>query len=184
MEEPPKPKLVSPEDVSAIPPEILKQLNLVPETPKPAAPAGDDLADIPPEVLLKIREISGRNPLGQEPGGFSWAALVYGPFYYIAMKDWLFAILSAVASISLYGIPALIPLAFFARKRAWNYKTWENEDVFWKLQKKWDRSAVIGGIVSVVALYFIGHYVYGMLSSTFGTTDPNEVLKQVQSLSM
>lgn len=173
------PKIYSPDEISAIPEELRKELNIAPAIPKSEIEA--DLSDIPPEVLAQIRAISSSNILGEEPSGFSWAALVYGPFYYGAMKDWLFVFLSSIASLLVYTIPLLIPLAFFARRRAWHSKKWDTEDQFWQSQKLWDRSAVFGAILAVIALYFASQYVFSLLSSNFGTTDPNTLLKQVQS---
>lgn len=185
MEQPPEHstppvKVFSPEEISAIPPEIQKELNLIPDTGKVDNGLGEDLADIPPEVVAKLRAISGSMLSGEEPSGFSWAALVYGPFYYASMKDTPFAIWSTLASLLVYTIPLLIPLAFFARKRAWHRKTWQSEEEFWSVQKRWDRSAIIGGVLSLVILYFIAHYMYSVFSSTFGTTDPGQILQQFQ----
>lgn len=179
---PPASAPFTPDQVSAIPPELLKQLNLA---PPPAAPTKDqlepDLAGIPPDVLAKVRALGGLPASGEEPGGFSWAGLVYGPVYYWAMKDWPFVALSAVASLSLYGIPLLIPLAFYAHKRAWYRKSWESEGEFWKVQKKWDRSAITGGLATALILYLVSKYLFSSLASTFGTNDPNAIFQQVQS---
>jgi|GEM_PF-6423545 len=180
----PPPKVFAPDEISAIPPELLKELNIVPDhrIATPGNPVDEDLADIPPELLAKVRAIAGTAVFTEEPGGFSWAGLVYGPVYYFAMKDWLFMILSTIASVSVYAIPALIPLAFFARKRAWQKKTWEGEEQFWKVQHQWDKSAIVGGILSIIVLYFVGHYVLSTLYTAFGTTDPSAVLQQVQNV--
>ena len=171
-------KVLAPEDISSIPPEILKELHIIPKSEHQSVQSEDE---IPAEILEKVRAIAGENIFGEEPGGFSWAALVYGPFYYAAMKDWLFAGLSAVASLLIYTIPLLIPLAFFARKRAWHHKTWEGEEKFWQIQRQWDKSAIIGGVLSIIVLYFLSQYVFTTLSSTFGTNDPNTILQQVQN---
>jgi hypothetical protein len=172
------PKVFTPEELSSIPPELQKQLNLTSSvTPQEAE---DGLSDIPPEVLAKIRAISGQNSAGIEPSGFSWAALLYGPVYYFAMKDWLFVVLSALASLVVVTVPALIPLAFLARKRAWKLKKWDSEEQFWQVQQSWDRSAIVGGVLSIIVLYFLSRYVFSVLSTTFGTTDSNVILQQVQ----
>lgn len=162
MDQPPEltertPRVFSAEEISAIPPDLRRDLNIV-------------AADETPTLML------------DEPGGFSWAALVYGPFYYVAMKDWLFMVLSAVASLLVYTIPILIPLAFFARRRAWELKDWRSPEQFRQVQRSWDRSAIIGVILMAALAYFASRYIYSTLSSAFGTTDPNAVLQQVQGL--
>ncbi len=175
----PQPVTLSPEELATIPPELRAKLHLVPEAvPTQAGPIASEL---PPEVLAQIRAVAGAQTSGAEPGGFSWAALVYGPVYYAAMKDWPFMIFSALASVFVYTIPLLIPLAFFARRRAWHKKTWESEEAFMKTQKQWDKTGIIAGAFSLTLLYFVSQYVYTTFTSTFGTEDPSEILKQVQS---
>jgi hypothetical protein len=169
------PKVLSPEEISAIPPELQKKLNIIPDL-KP----GEDTDGITPEVMAKVRAISTEGPLAEAPGGFSWAALVYGPFYYWAMGDTLFAIVSAAASLLVYTAPLLIPLAFYARARAWERKEWESREAFWQAQRQWDRTAIIGGVLALIFLYFIYRFVFSTLASTFGTSNPNDILKQVQ----
>lgn len=116
------------------------------------------------------------------PNRFSWGALVYGPFYYGAMQDWTFAVLSIIFSLLVYTLPAVIPLAFFARRRAWQRKTWESEEQFERVQHQWDRSAIIGAVFAIIGLYFVSRYIFSMLASAFGTTDPTVILQQIQSL--
>lgn len=176
-------KVFSPEEVSAIDPKLREELNISvagSEGPKPTV--DEDIADIPPELIAKAEAIIGKTTT-ETPGGFSWAGLVYGPIYYWAMKDSLFGIVSLLACLFLYTFPLLIPMAFFARKRAWEHKKWANEDEFWRVQKSWDRSAIVLGVITLIALIFISKYILSMLSSAFGTTDPTQILQQLKGLS-
>jgi hypothetical protein len=168
--EKPEPTILPEEDISEIPASLRKDLNIL--------PAGKS-SSLPPEIAAQVRALNGE-AAGEEPGGFSWAGLIYGPVYYAAMKDWSFAVISLLASIFFYTIPLLIPLAFFARKRAWQYRDWEGEEQFWQAQRQWDKSALVIGIVLVISLYVVAHYIIGTLSATFGTTDPQAILQQVQ----
>ena len=178
--EAPKPTTLPAQAISAIPPELRRQLHIVPEM-QGGKGENPDADDIPPEVLAKVRTLTGQPESGEIPGGFSWAGLVYGPFYYWAMRDWLFVGLSTVASLLVYTLPGLVVLAFFARRRAWFSKKWESETDYWRTQKSWDRSAIVGAIFSGLLLYFVSRYMYATLSSTFGTTDVNEIRRQIET---
>jgi len=50
---------------------------------------------------------------------FSFAALIWNFFYYQAMGDTLFVWISLSSSVFIVTLPALIPMAFMARRRAW-----------------------------------------------------------------
>ena len=154
------------------------------QTVQPPQPhfAPEDISDIPPEILAKLN-LGGPVSHGMKvPGGFSWAALVYGPFYYGRMKDWPFMWASILTGVIVYTLPVWVLMAFFARKRAWEKKEWGSDEEFWRTQKQWDRSAIVGGILSVIFLFVAGRYILSIFQTNFGTTDPNALLKQVQDM--
>ncbi len=112
--------------------------------------------------------------------GFSLGSLVYGPVYYYAMKDWPFFWVSLIATLTVYGTPLLIPMAFYARARAWERKVWDSGELFASTQRRWDRSAIVVGILGLLFLYVATRFVASSLETTFGTNDPNQLLQQVQ----
>ena len=141
------------------------------------------LSTHPRDGLTQVRDQEGLDQASNQPGGFSLAAVILGPVYYFAMKDWLFLCLSALCCLILISIPLLIPLAFMARSRAWKLQTWSSPSEFFSIQKQWDRSALIIGLIGLGLFYFVSQSIFNSLSSTFGTTDVNQILNQVQALS-
>ncbi len=104
--------------------------------------------------------------------GYSWAALVFGYFYFRSMRDQLFAWLSLIAALSLVLSPVLLLLPFWARRRAWAQRDWLDYNEFATVQKKWDVAALIGLAVLLFVAYFSYQASSGLMNALLKNLDP------------
>ena len=112
--------------------------------------------------------------------GYSWGALVYGFFYFIAVGDQPFAWLSLVLSLSVYLAPALLILPFFARRRAWQHCHDQDFARFYRKQRQWDRRAIYGSIALVVVFYILYRMLIGQLSTINQGGSDQSTIDQLQ----
>lgn len=73
--------------------------------------------------------------------GWSWGALVFGPIWAVfnKIKPWM----SLLALIPITEIPMTIVLAFKGRQWSWESGAWKDIEHFNRVQKKWDRVAIV-----------------------------------------
>lgn len=115
---------------------------------------------------------------------YSFSALVLQFVYYFAMGDALLAWGSLICSVSIVLTPLLLIFPFFARRRAYQKRTWSGFSEFYHNQKKWDREAVYLAIVSiillVIALWLIEPMILQSAQTLTGQSDSTDFTQQLQ----
>jgi hypothetical protein len=124
--------------------------------PSALLPAGpESIEDQLQHLIAEAKGVSIQEPSPEEMErylrGYSFGALVWSFFYFRAVKDNLFVWLSVIFSFTIF--PALFVLPVFARRRAWAMGGWLNFNDFQNTQKKWDKTAVYGGILLIILSY-------------------------------
>lgn len=116
--------------------------------------------------------------------GYSFSALVLQFVYYFAMGDALLAWVSLICSVSIVLTPLLLVFPFFARRRAYQKRTWSGFSEFYHNQKKWDREALYLTIASiilvVVALWLIGPMILKSAQTLTGQSSSTDFTQQLQ----
>jgi hypothetical protein len=110
---------------------------------------------------------------------FSLGALVFGPIYYIAMRDRLLTWLSVLAVALVF--PLIVILPFFARRRAWETREWQGFNQYAATQKKWDRAGwwVLAGTLVLAVLLW--NMVVSPALDGFGA-DPYQAQKDLREI--
>lgn len=150
-----------------------------------------DIAPKPPVDLKKILNDS----VYPDPGftaeqqqnfvnRYSFSALVLQFVYYFAMGDALLAWGSLICSVSIILTPLLLVFPFFARRRAYQKRTWSGFSEFYHNQKKWDREALYLTIASivlvVVVLWLIGPMILQSVQNLTGQSGSSDFTQQLQ----
>jgi hypothetical protein len=177
--------------MSLTPEEELKVANIIAVTAGATLPepSHTSVASLSPEQELAIANILHSNPetgeqfdTERELRKFSLGALGLGPIYYFRSKDWLFFWISFPSVLFLWTAVFLIPLAFLARRRAWERSEERDFGRFLRAQRRWDVSGLFGGILGMLFLLISLNWVSHSFESSFGTSDPSQLLKQAQQL--
>lgn len=129
------------------------------------------------KVLAQENYWPSQEPSSEEQehflSGFSWGAFVYSYFYFRAMRDPTFGVLSALAVLSFILLPVQLILPFLARRRAWEKREWVSYWHFKEVQQKWDRAALVGCLFIFVSGYLFYRVSLGYLNGLLKTVDPN-----------
>lgn len=119
-------------------------------------------------------------------GRYSFSALVLQFVYYFAMGDALLAWASMVCSVSIVLTPLLLFFPFFARRRAFEKRTWSGFNEFYHNQRKWDREAlnitIASIILVVVALWLIGPMILQSVQNLTGQSGNTNYTQQLQDI--
>lgn len=105
-------------------------------------------------------------------GRYSVGALVMSFFYYQAMRDRLLAWLSILVSIAFFLSPLLLIFPFWARRRAYQSRTWRNFGEFESNQKKWDRVGLYSLLALAVLLFLAFRLLTPLLLNGFAQINP------------
>ncbi len=115
---------------------------------------------------------------------YSLSALVLQFVYYFAMGDQLLAWGSLICSVSIVLTPLLLIFPFWARRRAYQRRTWSGFGEFYHNQKKWDREAlyltIASIILAVVALWLISPMILKSVHSLTGQSPSTNLTQQLQ----
>lgn len=115
---------------------------------------------------------------------YSLSALILQFVYYFAMGDALLAWGSLICSVSIVLTPLLLIFPFFARRRAYQKRTWSGFNEFYHNQKKWDREAlylmIATIILAVVALWLIGPMILKSAQTLTGQSGSTDFTQQLQ----
>lgn len=115
---------------------------------------------------------------------YSFSALVLQFVYYFAMGDQLLAWGSLVCSVSIVLTPLLLVFPFWARRRAYEKRTWSGFNEFYHNQKEWDREAlyltIASIILAVVAMWLIGPMILKSAQTLTGQSDSTNFTQQLQ----
>lgn len=115
---------------------------------------------------------------------YSPSALILQFVYYFAMGDQLLAWLSLVCSISIFLTPVLLIFPFYARRRAYQKRSWTSFGEFYHTQKKWDKEALYLAIASIilvlVVLWLIGPMILHSVQNLTGQSDSANLSGQLQ----
>lgn len=151
----------------------------------------DDQKNVEAKIDLALKQVVARSEgsIQSTPEdetkfhqGYSLAALVFGPFYFAAMNDWLFVFLSIVFGLIFFPLLFVLPIS--ARSRAWKMHYWADAGLFIKVQRLWDKSAIYFSILSVVivvmAFQFIALPLIRSVSASLNGADLNDLIKNFQ----
>ncbi len=119
--------------------------------------------------------------------GYSWGAVVYSFLYFQAMKDQLFAWISLVCGLSGFLLPVYLLLPIWARRRAYSRRQWLSYSQFQVVQERWDKAALYGLVIMVIAFYFATRWLYSTLTPLVNSFapgglkgNPTEQIQQIQ----
>ncbi|MCR4277807.1 MAG: hypothetical protein NUV85_02210 [Candidatus Berkelbacteria bacterium] len=115
---------------------------------------------------------------------YSFSALILQFVYYFVMGDALLAWGSLICSVSIVLTPLIVVFPFWARRRAYQKRTWSSFNEFYHNQKKWDREATYLAIVSivlvVVSLWLIGPMILKSAQVLTGQSGSTDFTQQLQ----
>lgn len=103
----------------------------------------------------------------------SWGAFVFGPFYFLAQKAYVTALIVLLfLFIPIFGWAGWVYYAFSAKQVAFKKRKWKNYEDFLRCQRNWDMAAKICLIVIPIAFIFT---VYNESDSSINDTS-NQVI--------
>jgi hypothetical protein len=115
---------------------------------------------------------------------YSFSALVLQFVYYFAMGDQLLAWLSLLCSISIVLTPILLFFPFFARRRAYQKRSWTGFSEFYHNQREWDKEALYLTIATIIliaiSLWLIGPMILQSAQSLTGQSGSTNFSQQLQ----
>lgn len=117
--------------------------------------------------------------------GFSMGAFIFGLFYFWNMRDRLLFWLSFLGNLFVPIVILILP--FFARRRAYELRQFEDFSEFKYVQSRWDTAGWIGLLLIIISFIIVLYYIWLIISqsslfASYSVFDIPGIYKSLQEL--